>query len=213
MTLFDNDSDNSIVYDDMPMLFYDVITLVAGAAIISRQIRTHTFFYVMICHLHGICRYEKISCYFISCIVMFEKCKNLVYMNDYGTECKPNISAYRFWPNKSIIRYFIHECLILLMKGMHKTRCIYLSEPPRLKLQWRHVGYMAQYPCICLFSYLSNLTWTKILITEIVWLFIRYGSHSCPAVLRYGPQPVALRFTHVFLNTPRAWKQNRIGAI
>ena len=93
----------------------------------------------MICHLHGICRYEKISCYFISCTVMFEKCKNLVYMNEYGTECKANISVYGFWPNKSIIWYFIHECLILSMKGMHKTWCIYFSEPPRLKLQWSYL--------------------------------------------------------------------------
>ena len=73
---------------------------------------------------------------------MFEKCKNLVYMNEYGTECKTNISAYWFWPNKPIM-YFIHECLILSMKGMHKTRCIYSSEPLRLKLQWSYMGFMA----------------------------------------------------------------------
>ena len=59
MILFDSDSDNSIVYDDISLLFYNVITLVAGAVILSRQIRTHTLFYVMVCHLHGICRYEK----------------------------------------------------------------------------------------------------------------------------------------------------------
>ena len=59
MILFDSDSDNSIVYEEISLLFYNVITLVAGAAIISRQIRTRTLFYVMICHLHGICRYEK----------------------------------------------------------------------------------------------------------------------------------------------------------
>ena len=59
MILFDSDSDDSIVYADISVLFYNVITLVAGAAIISRQIRTRTLFYVMICHLHGICRYEK----------------------------------------------------------------------------------------------------------------------------------------------------------
>ena len=57
--LFDSDSDNSIVYEDISQLFYNVLTLVAGAAIISRQIRTRTLFYVMICHRHGICRYEK----------------------------------------------------------------------------------------------------------------------------------------------------------
>ena len=78
MILFDSDSDNSIVYEDISLLFYNVITPVAGAAIISRQIKTHTWFYVMICHPHGICLYEKISCYFISCTVMFEKCRNLV---------------------------------------------------------------------------------------------------------------------------------------
>ena len=82
---------------------------------------------------------KKISWYFISCTVMFEKCKNLVYMNEYGTECKTNIYTYGFWPNKSIIWYFIQECLILSMKGMYKTRCIYFSEPPRLKLQWRYL--------------------------------------------------------------------------
>ena len=60
-------------------------------------------------------------------------------MNEYGTECKTNISAYGFWPNKSIIWYFIHECLILSMKGMHKTRFIYFSESPRLKLQWSYL--------------------------------------------------------------------------
>ena len=31
---------------------------------------------------------------------MFEKCKNLVYMNEYGIECKNNISAYGFWPSQ-----------------------------------------------------------------------------------------------------------------
>ena len=59
MILFGSDSDNSIVYEDISLLFYNVITLVAGAAIISKQIRTRTLFCVMICHLHGICRYEK----------------------------------------------------------------------------------------------------------------------------------------------------------
>ena len=59
MILFDSDSDNSIVSEDISLLFYNVITLVAGAAIISRQIRTRPLFYVMICHLHGICHYEK----------------------------------------------------------------------------------------------------------------------------------------------------------
>ena len=173
---------------------------------ISRQITTRTLFYVMICHLYGKCRYEKISCYFISCTFMFKKCKKLVYMNEYGTECKTDISAYGFWPNKSIIWYFIHECLFRSMNGMHRT-----------------------------VSYLSNLTWIKILIIENVWLFIRLrftgtavlrygpqpvtlrfthdGSHSGTAVLRYGPQPVTLRFTHAFLTRPRAWKQNRVGAI
>ena len=107
--LFDSDSDNSIVYQDISLLFYNVTTLVAGAAIISRQIRTRTLCDVMICFLHRICRYEKISCCFISCTVMFGKCKDLVYMNEYGTECKTNICAYGFWPNKSIIWYFIHD--------------------------------------------------------------------------------------------------------
>ena len=32
--LFDSDSDNSIVYEDISLLFYNVITLLAGAAII-----------------------------------------------------------------------------------------------------------------------------------------------------------------------------------
>ena len=82
---------------------------------------------------------KKISCYFISCTVMFGKCKNSVYMNEYGTECKTNISAYGFWPNKPIIWYFVHECLNLSMKGMHKTQCIYFSEPARLKLQWSYL--------------------------------------------------------------------------
>ena len=96
MILFDSDSNNNIVYEDISLLFYNIITLVTGAAITNRQIRTHTLFYVMICHLHGICRYAKISCYFISCTAMSEKCKNLVYINGYGTECKTNISAYGF---------------------------------------------------------------------------------------------------------------------
>ena len=74
---------------------------------------------------------KKISCYFTSCTVMFEKCKNLVYMNGYGTECKANISAYGFWPNKSIIWYFIHECLILSK--------YLLQWNPRLKLQWSYL--------------------------------------------------------------------------
>ena len=197
MILFDSDSDNSIVYDDMSLLFYNVITLVAGAAIISRQIRTHTLFYVMICHLHGICRYEKISCYFISCIVMFEKCKNLVYMNDYGTECKPNISAYGFWPNKSIICYFIHECLILLMKGMHKTRFIYLSKPQVLNCSegvtwgiwhnihasvcsaifqiWREPKYWSLKMCDCLYVTVHTHDQRYYVTVHSLW---RYGSHT-----------------------------------
>ena len=73
--------------------------------------------------------------------------------------------------------------------------------------------YPDRYPCICLVSCLSNLTWIKILIIENVWLFIRYGSHSSPAVLRYSPQPVTLWFTHAFPTRPRAWKQNGVGAI
>ena len=81
---------------------------------------------------------KKIFCYFISCIVMFGRCKNLVYTNEYGTECKTNISAYGFWSNKPIW-YFIHECLFRSMKGMHKIRCIYFGEPPRLKLQWSYL--------------------------------------------------------------------------
>ena len=36
MILFDSDSDNSIVYQDISLLFCNVITLVAGAAMISR---------------------------------------------------------------------------------------------------------------------------------------------------------------------------------
>ena len=69
-----SDSDNSIVHEDISLLFYNVISLVAGAAIISRQIKTRTLFYVIILHLHRIYRYEKISCYFVSCTVIFEKC-------------------------------------------------------------------------------------------------------------------------------------------
>ena len=57
--LFDSDSDNSIMYQDISRLFYNIITLVAGAAMISRQIKTRTLFHVMICHLYGIYRYEK----------------------------------------------------------------------------------------------------------------------------------------------------------
>ena len=60
MILFNSDSDNSIVHEDISLLFYNVITLIAGAAIISRQIRTRTLCDVMICHLHGIYRYKKI---------------------------------------------------------------------------------------------------------------------------------------------------------
>ena len=76
-----------------------------------------------------------ISCYFISCTVMFEKCKNLVYMNEYGTECKNNISAYGFWPSQ------LYDTLSMnfYWKALHKTRCIYFSEPPRLKLQWSYL--------------------------------------------------------------------------
>ena len=37
--LFDSDSDNSIMYEGISLLFYHVITLDAGAAMISRQIR------------------------------------------------------------------------------------------------------------------------------------------------------------------------------
>ena len=137
--LFGSDSDNSIVYVGISLLFYNVITLVAGAAIISRQIRTHIVLCNDLSYAWNMPLWKKISCYFISCTVIFEKCKNLVYMNEYGTECKANISAYGFWPNKSIIWYFIHECLILSMKGMHKTRRIYFSEPPRLKLQYSYL--------------------------------------------------------------------------
>ena len=96
MNLFDSDSDNSVVYQDISLLFCNLITLVAGAAMIRRQITTRTLFHVMICHLYEICRYEKISCYFISCTVMFKKCEKLVYKNEYGTECKTNISACGF---------------------------------------------------------------------------------------------------------------------
>ena len=46
--LFDSDSDNSIVYQDISLLMYNMITLVAGAAMISRQITTRTLLYVMI---------------------------------------------------------------------------------------------------------------------------------------------------------------------
>ena len=41
--------------------------------------------------------------------------------------------------NKPITWYFIHECLFRSWKGMHKTQCIYFSEPPRLKLQWSYL--------------------------------------------------------------------------
>ena len=145
--LFGSDSDNSIVYEVISLLFYNVKTLVAGAAIISRRLRTHPLFYVMIYHLHGICRYEKISCYFTSCTVMFEKCKKLVYMNEDGIECKTNIFAYGFWPNKPIIWYFIHECLNLSMKSMRKTRCICFSEPHVLNCS--EITYMGMWHNIC----------------------------------------------------------------
>ena len=59
MILFDSDSDNSIVYEDISLLFYNIITVVAGAAIISRQIKTRTLSYVMISHIPGVCRYKK----------------------------------------------------------------------------------------------------------------------------------------------------------
>ena len=98
---------------------------------------------------------KKISCYFISCTIMLKKCKKLVYMNEYGTECKANISAYGFWPNKSIIWYFFHEYLILSMKGMHKTRCIYLSEPQRLQLQWSYLHGVCGIKSMHLFVQLS----------------------------------------------------------
>ena len=134
---------------------------------------------------------KKISCYFISCTVMFEKCKNLVYMNEYGTESKTNISAYGFGPNKSIIWYFIHECLFRLMKGMHKT-----GWTPCLKLQWSYLQAVYGIIPTYLFGQLSNLTWIKILITENVWLFVYlYVTAHAPAqqsylkvhsLLRYG---------------------------
>ena len=44
LILFHSDSDNSIVYEDISLLFYNVITLVAGSAIIGRQIKTRTLF-------------------------------------------------------------------------------------------------------------------------------------------------------------------------
>ena len=61
VNLSDSDSDNSVVYQDISLLFCNIITLheVAGAAMISRQITTRTLFYVMICHLYEIWRYEK----------------------------------------------------------------------------------------------------------------------------------------------------------
>ena len=75
---------------------------------------------------------------------MFEKCKNWVYMNEYATESKTNISAYGFWQNKSIIWYFIHECLFRSMKGMHETRCIYFGEPRVLNCsEVTYMGYKA----------------------------------------------------------------------
>ena len=76
----------------------------------------------------------------ISCTVMFKKCKNWVYMNEYGTECKTNISAYGFWPNKSIILYFYPWMFNPVdERYAYKTRCIYFSEPLRLKLQWTYL--------------------------------------------------------------------------
>ena len=56
MNLFDSDSDSSVVYQDISLLLCDVITLVAGPAMISRQIKTCTLFYVMMCHLYEIWR-------------------------------------------------------------------------------------------------------------------------------------------------------------
>ena len=76
-------------------------------------------------------------------------------MNEYGNECKTDISAYGCWPNKSFIWYFIHECLFRSMKGMHKTRCIYFSEPPRLKLQWSYLHGVYGIIPIHLFGQLS----------------------------------------------------------
>ena len=139
VNLFDSDSDNSVVYQDISLLFCNVTTLVAGAAMISKQITTRTLFYVMICHLYEICRYEKKYLVFSSVALLCSKSVKIVYMNEYGTECKTNISAYGFWPNKSIIWYFIYECLFRSMNGMHKTRCIYFSDPLRLKLQWSYL--------------------------------------------------------------------------
>ena len=53
MILFDSDSDNSFVYQDISLLFYNVIILVAGAAMISRQITMRTFLYPRPTKLEG----------------------------------------------------------------------------------------------------------------------------------------------------------------
>ena len=77
---------------------------------------------------------------------MFQKCTNLVSMNEYGTERKTNISACRFWTNKSFVWYFFRECLFRFMEGMHETRCIYFSEPYVLNCsEVTCMGYKAQY--------------------------------------------------------------------
>ena len=157
---------------------------------------------------------KKISCYFVSCTVMFEKCKNLVYMNEYWTECKTNTSAYGFWPNKSIIWYFIHECLTLSMKGMYKTRCIYFSAPPRLQLQWRKLRGVYGITSMHLFVQLSfkcdvneNIDHWKCVTVYTLRFTLR------PSSIMLRSTAFTLRFTHAFLTGPRAWKQNRIGDI
>ena len=181
--LFDSDSDNSIVYEDISLLFYNVVTLAGGAAIISRRLRTHPLFYVMIYHLHGKCRYEKISCYFTSCTVVFEKCKNLLYMNEDGTECKTNIFAYGFWPNKPIIWYFIHECLNLSMKSMHAVKLltwgmwhnIHVSVCSAIFQIWRESKYWSLKMCDCLYVTVNTQV-QQYYVT--VYSLLRYCSHT-----------------------------------
>ena len=75
VNLIDSDSDNSVVYQDISQLFCNVITLVAGAAMISRK---NNDAHIILCNdlspVWNMPLWKKISCYFISCTVMFKKC-------------------------------------------------------------------------------------------------------------------------------------------
>ena len=154
---------------------------------------------------------KKMSCYFISCTVMFEKCKHLVSMNEYGTECKTNISAYGFWLNKSIIWYFIHKCLILSMKGMHRTRCIYFSEPPCLKLRWSYLRVVYGMHLFVQLSFKSdvnqNIDHWKCVTLYTLRFTLRPSSITLRSTARYVT--VHTRIS----NQASCVKKNRIGAI